>query len=396
VTCYFCHNVEAVEGSHNNPLRLALDDTMRGGVTDPVANEAHPSAYSSLLDQATLQSSALCGSCHDIVTPNGVHLERTFKEWSDSFYAAAVPGTAQPDPSTSLRCGNCHMGPASPGPIADAPGVRGDRLFHPHAMAGIDVAVTDFPDDELGPQLRQEQLHEMELVRRTSVCASICLHEPPEGGTNLDVWLHNESAGHAWPSGAAQDRRAWVELMAFAGDRLAFQSGRIPAGTAVDGFDDPWLWVLRDRMFDSADEEVHMFWEAARVESELLPVAAEATPRGDFGTWQVSTYHSDSVDLDRVEVRLHIRPIALSTIDSLIESGDLDPAIRASIPTFSIDGAQVVWTPTEARAFPGFGLCVSSSNNCGAPLSAFNTGDAGKCSELPPGAAAHTFRCAGN
>src|SRR5690606_12102124 len=34
VTCYFCHQVDAVEGTHNNPLRLAFYDIMRGGFAD--------------------------------------------------------------------------------------------------------------------------------------------------------------------------------------------------------------------------------------------------------------------------------------------------------------------------------------------------------------------------
>ena len=35
VTCYFCHSVTGVEGTHNNPLTLADDGVMRGGITDP-------------------------------------------------------------------------------------------------------------------------------------------------------------------------------------------------------------------------------------------------------------------------------------------------------------------------------------------------------------------------
>ena len=32
VTCYACHNVQEVAGSHNNPLVLAMDGVMRGGL----------------------------------------------------------------------------------------------------------------------------------------------------------------------------------------------------------------------------------------------------------------------------------------------------------------------------------------------------------------------------
>src|SRR5262249_39455970 len=32
ITCFFCHQVDAVEGTHNNPLRLGTDGVMRGGI----------------------------------------------------------------------------------------------------------------------------------------------------------------------------------------------------------------------------------------------------------------------------------------------------------------------------------------------------------------------------
>ena len=33
VTCYFCHSVDGVQGTHNNPLTLADDEVLRGAVT---------------------------------------------------------------------------------------------------------------------------------------------------------------------------------------------------------------------------------------------------------------------------------------------------------------------------------------------------------------------------
>ena len=52
VTCYFCHQVTEVAGDHNNPLVLAMDQTMRGGVFDPVKSSAHHTEYSLLHDSA--------------------------------------------------------------------------------------------------------------------------------------------------------------------------------------------------------------------------------------------------------------------------------------------------------------------------------------------------------
>src|SRR5439155_24620520 len=40
ITCYFCHDVKQIADDHNNGLQLALDQTMRGGVHDPVDSPA--------------------------------------------------------------------------------------------------------------------------------------------------------------------------------------------------------------------------------------------------------------------------------------------------------------------------------------------------------------------
>src|SRR5688572_11122565 len=86
VTCYFCHSVDGIEGTHNNPLRLADDLLMRGPFADAAPNAAHASAYSPLHDRDQLASADLCGTCHDIVNDRGTHLERTYSEWQGSVF----------------------------------------------------------------------------------------------------------------------------------------------------------------------------------------------------------------------------------------------------------------------------------------------------------------------
>src|SRR5258705_940239 len=75
VTCFYCHSVDAVQGTHDNPLHLADDLVMRGGIADPFATSAHKAAYSPLHDRQRPESSTLCGSCHDIVNGNGTQIE---------------------------------------------------------------------------------------------------------------------------------------------------------------------------------------------------------------------------------------------------------------------------------------------------------------------------------
>ena len=103
-------------------------------------------------------------------------------------------------------------------------------------FVGVDVAITDFPDAELGPQLRAEQRAAIDDVRKTSLCASLCVREDLDsGGAEVTVWLHNEAAGHAWPSGSTPDRRAWVELIATDdGGEVLYQSGVLGQDQAIE------------------------------------------------------------------------------------------------------------------------------------------------------------------
>jgi len=140
ITCYFCHNVKSVADTHNNGLVLANDQTMRARIKDPVTSPAHHSAYDKLMDSDANQSE-LCGSCHDVVTPRGVALERTFEEWKTTFFSEA-------DPLHHLTCGSCHMR-SSKDVIADVPGLdvkSRDHGFHEHLWPGVDTALSAFPE----------------------------------------------------------------------------------------------------------------------------------------------------------------------------------------------------------------------------------------------------------
>jgi hypothetical protein len=367
VTCYFCHTVEAVDGLHNNPLVLAGNSVMRGAIRDPVTSTAHASAYSPYLDSATMESADLCGTCHDILTPGGLHLETTYAEWKETFFADRDPLSGGPA-TYGQRCGTCHMGPSVTGPVADAPGVRADRARHPHAMPAVDMALHDWPSAELGPALRAEQLAAIEAQRKSALCATICVNPDGAGGSAVDVYLHNEFSAHAWTSGASQDRRAWLELQAFVGDETRLSVGTVPDGQAVSSVEDPLLWRIRDYLYDDAGSEVHMFWEATAKSGELLPASEVLSPMGDASTWRSRRFTVPDATVDRVTTRLRLRPVGYDVLDELIDSGDLDPAIRDAMQTFDVAPTVLEWTPTTAQMYDDYGPCVSSSNVCGAPI----------------------------
>lgn len=330
VTCYFCHSVDEVMGEHNNALHLWDDGVMRGGISDPHPSSPHRAAYSPLHDRGRAESARMCGSCHDVVLPTNVHLERTFAEWRGSLYA-------KPDRTTQLTCGQCHM-EGRDGPAATASGLPVRRL-HDHSMPGVDVALTDFP--ELAAQ-REGVQRALDATLITKLCV-----KPFAGGVDAVLSLDNAFAGHAWPSGSAHIRRAWAEVTAYAGGQILHQSGAVPADQPVLSVAgaDPDLWVLRDRAFDYQDNETMMFWEILSKEAELLPPAVTKNPADPAYYHQVErTYRVADQIPDRITARVHIRPVDFDLVDSLVASGDLDAVIRGRLSTFTV-GPEVEWTP---------------------------------------------------
>lgn len=349
VTCVTCHTVTEVQGDHNAPLVRADDGVMRGPIADPVVNPAHKMAYSALLDGGKPASSTLCGSCHDVVTPNGVALERTFAEWKQTLFAADDAGQFN-------SCGGCHMHTA-PGNAGDAPGAA-DRIIHDHGFPGVDVALTDFPGKAIQRAHIQDDLD-------STVVAQLCVAVTATGPTEVEVTLQNVAAGHSFPSGAAHDRRAWVELIARKAGQVVYQSGVVGEDQAVAELDDPDLWLLRDRVFDAKYKVVHMFWDIEKLVSELLPGPPKGTAAGASGAdTRRSRVYTLPTAPDEIAMRVRLRPMGLDVLHDLEASGDLDPIHRKAMPTFDLKGTTLLWRADLAVSKPnakgGSSLCVPS------------------------------------
>ena len=342
VTCFFCHTVESVAGTHNNPLKLASDITMRGEFSDPVANTAHPAAYSTIHDRDQIASATLCGACHDIVSPPGAAIERTYSEWQQSLFSHVDGGET---------CAQCHM-PLIPGlqSIADAPNVFARRVST-HNFAALDSAFTaNFPNASANRASVQSLLD-------TTFQTALCVVQQ-DGNGAIRVIVDNVAAGHSVTSGSAQDRRLWAEVIAYKGDQVVYQSGVAPTGTPVTSLtNDPDLWLIRDCMFDAQNKPVDMFWQAASVESNLLPfpVTADKTDPRFFQTHIEQYYPRNPMAVlpampDKVTLRLLLQPIGLDVLQDLVTSGDLDPTIPAAMPTYVFPEPVLTWTAAAATA----------------------------------------------
>lgn len=333
ITCYYCHNVASVEGTHNNPLKLANDQTMRGGITDPVKNDAHHSEYSGLIAGQSLDSAKMCGSCHDIVVDkaltggtNDAHLEQTFVEWKDSLFS---------DPNSGAQsCALCHMRRVSNVPVADFPGVKSRPARHQHDFPAVDVAFDPLPAED--PQ-NDAQLTGIRRILDTTMRVQICVSQ---SGT-IGLELENLAAGHSVPSGARQDRRFWAEVRAFDdnGDET-YSSGVVGDDEAVLDVaqDDPGLvsgkTLFHDVIFDADGAEAHMFWQAADLDTyEIL--GAKTTDKTDTANYHREVvypeYPSAPGNYQRVTVTLHFRPMGFDVLDALSQNEMLSQATRDEV-----------------------------------------------------------------
>ena len=365
ITCYFCHDVSKITDDHNNGLQIALDQTMRGGLQGPIDTSAHHSSYDPLMASATNDSS-MCGSCHDIVNNHGVAIERTYEEWQTTFFTES-------DPLHHLTCGGCHMKSTSDQVAVPSTGAPIRAFgFHEHVWQGIDQTVTDgFPGSaDLATEIAGDLDPAIGVVGATPLSGppapgGICV-DPGNGG-EITVRVDSIGVGHAWPSGASQDRRAWLELTAFDGSGSAvFQSGVVPDGMDPEQTGDPNLLAWFDRAVGSDGLPAHMFWD---ITGETTPCANQLPcqlkppttldphdPAFDHSSTKVFAIGALQSQIQTIQAQIHIRPYSFATLSDLVQSGDLDSAVLARVPTLDIAGTVRTWD----RATAGTGPAVNT------------------------------------
>jgi hypothetical protein len=324
VTCAWCHRVEDVQADHNGSLRVARDTTMRGGIADPEPTDAHVSAWSALLDRDSPAASDTCGACHDVVLPSGLHVERTYLEWHESVFNAEGP--------SRLGCGHCHM-PSSTGPAATAGPAR---TLHDHGMPAVGISHAPGVDID-------QQTAAVQAALDPTVGAVLCV-SPVSAGAEITLILENVAAGHGFPTGAAKHRRVWAEVVAWADDAEVLRLGTVADDVALSAVPDPRRWELHEQTTDTDGDPAEMLWDIAALTSRALPVPVTRDPRDpDFNHSLRETWRLSGVVPDRVEARIHVRTLGLDVLDSLVESGDLDPE-EAWSKTLTLAGSDLVWT----------------------------------------------------
>lgn len=366
ITCYFCHNVAEVTGEHSAPIVLAMDQTMRGGVKNPVESPAHHSKYDTMMASKTNESK-ICGACHDLVLPSGFHLERSFAEWKTTIFALN-----DPDPNAFLpqTCSSCHMFPTD-GIIADRPDLNvplRQNGFHEHMWPAVDLALTPFP-----------QMEEQEAAVSRDLLPAIAIKGIKPGGTTeapggiclnpdltLTVRIDSFSVGHMFPSGATQDRRVWLQVEVFdAAGNVIFERGKVPDGVDPEQTNDPTVNCANidapdcagfwDRTYRSDGEPAHFFWDVASSKSRLIrpPVTRDQNSAAYDHSTTVKYALSPDVygKADKIVAQIFMRPLPFELLNLLEQSGDLDPAIKTRIKTLPV-GEPSIWTKATAGTGP--------------------------------------------
>jgi hypothetical protein len=159
-----------------------------------------------------------------------------------------------------------------------------------------------------------------------------------------------------------------VEVIAYSGSKVIYQSGVVPDGMSVANIDpkvDPDFWLLRDQMFDSQNKPVSMFWQAASIQGNEIPelTTFDAQDPAFWYTHIIQTFprspRNATVGIpggqmpDRVTLRMRLQPIGLEVLSDLVDGGDLDPSAVGSMPTYDVgflseDGgiqSGLEWTP---------------------------------------------------
>ncbi|HVV83939.1 MAG TPA: multiheme c-type cytochrome [Kofleriaceae bacterium] len=324
VGCWACHSIDAVTALHNGGVERADDGVERGGIADPVDTPAHLSARTRLLAGDRVESSDACGACHDVHVGD-VAIEASYAEWAGSTFG--------PTGAVPVSCATCHMF-GRDGVAAALPDLPTRRL-HDHGFAAIDQALLPWPGADVQAAAIARDL-------APALSSKLCV-VPAAGGVEVQVTLDNVQVGHAFPSGVTHSRRVWVEVEATAGEETLFASGRFAPGEPVSAAADPSLWLLGSTFLGADGQVVAFPWQAAAVDSELLPPSVTTDPLDPrFYHQRTHSYRVSGVP-DDVTIAVHVEPVGLDQLDALIASGDLDPAVRERMPRRTLVSLARAW-----------------------------------------------------
>ena len=343
MTCFFCHTIDAVTGSHNAAVTLAGDLVMRGEYSDPVANTAHASTYDALHDRDRIEQRRRCAARATTSS------RRRARHRADVRRVAGL-ALRRPERRRDVR-------PVPHEPEHDAR----CRSRRPRTSSRAHYHAHDFPARRRRPDPPSRTPRPSSRPSRpflqTTLQTALCVTQ--QGARPRHP--RQRRGGALWPSGAAQDRRAWAEVIASKGGQVFYQSGVVPDGTPGRRpcRTIPTCGCSATACSTATDAQVDMFWQAASYRGQR---AADAGHDRQDRPALLPDAHLPALPARAQRQRSRRCPTrsrcasacspsgsTCSTTSS--STGDLDAGVAAAMPTFDVDAARHL----DARGRGGFG-----------------------------------------
>jgi hypothetical protein len=210
VTCDICHSMTGYSGAKPQNGNYIVEPSDRKLGPFKGQGDWHH-IYSELQTK-----SDICAVCHEAVNRHGLRIKATFTEWQESAFA-----------QQGVHCQDCHMN-------VDGFLTAGKPRF----ASGKAAAMT------LGSAPQRERLYTHKFPgahSRTQIEGAITLGIeaiPLKDAQNhtlaINVTVDNSRTGHSMPSGSADLRLLWIEVMVRIGDEPVGQPAVIAGPEALD------------------------------------------------------------------------------------------------------------------------------------------------------------------
>ncbi|MBI5076506.1 MAG: hypothetical protein HZB62_15250 [Nitrospirae bacterium] len=209
IVCDFCHRISAYKGEQPEGGNfIATPGESKYGPFKHASDRHH--AYHELQTK-----SEFCGICHNDVNHEGVEIKSTFTEWKESAYARK-----------KIHCQDCHMNLqgflTDDKPVFDSGQAASMTLGHNYKRNKL--YTHKFPGAHAKTQTAEALMLELSTDKSEA---------SPGEEVALNVQIFNKKVGHSMPSGSADLRMLWVELVASVDGKMV----AIPATPGNDVYD---------------------------------------------------------------------------------------------------------------------------------------------------------------
>lgn len=188
VTCDFCHSISGFAGAapgNGNYVPLPDTDRKLGPFT---YNSSWHHRYSALHTQ-----SEFCGICHDQINRYGLEIKSTYTEWKGSPYAAA-----------GIQCQDCHMN--LKGYLT-----AGRPMYEKGQAAEMTLGAAPYRDKLFTH--RFPGAHSKTQLASGMLNVSVGTTRISDREVTATILVNNRNTGHKMPSGSADLRLLWLEVV---------------------------------------------------------------------------------------------------------------------------------------------------------------------------------------